>query len=68
MFALRTTILTFDSLGSPHPKAVNILTAYLCMEAQDKLQMANTSKAVGKTASVSRDSLLRRPLYSKFRV
>ncbi|KAF8916981.1 hypothetical protein CPB85DRAFT_231712 [Mucidula mucida] len=47
-----TTILTFDSLGSPHPKAVNILTAYLCMEAQDKLQMANTSKAVGKTASV----------------
>ncbi|KAF9021077.1 hypothetical protein BDZ89DRAFT_1201013 [Hymenopellis radicata] len=47
-----TTILTLDSLGSPHPKAVNILAAYLCMEAQDKLQMANTSKAVGKSASV----------------
>ncbi|KAJ3717113.1 hypothetical protein C8R42DRAFT_587771 [Lentinula raphanica] len=49
----RTTIFTLDSLGSKHPRAVNILKQYLIAEAEDKKQLQNTNPALGRTLSVS---------------
>ncbi|KAJ3838081.1 hypothetical protein F5878DRAFT_562963 [Lentinula raphanica] len=48
----KTTIFTLDSLGSKHPRAVNILKQYLIAEAEDKKQLQNTNPALGRTLSV----------------
>lgn len=48
----RTHIFIFDSLGGRHPQAINKLSAYLKMEAQDKKNIVNASNAIGKLAMV----------------
>jgi len=53
----RTYIFTFDSLGLRRPRAVERLSAYLKMEAQDKKKVINASSAEGRSASVSSFSL-----------
>lgn len=45
-------IFIFDSLGSRHIQAVNVLTGYLQMEAKDKKGLDETTRAVGKEAMV----------------
>ncbi|KAF8635846.1 hypothetical protein AX15_000039 [Amanita polypyramis BW_CC] len=48
----RTYIFTLDSLGSRHYQAAKQLNRYLKMEAEDKLNVSNTSDAIGRTAAV----------------
>ncbi|KAJ4482276.1 hypothetical protein J3R30DRAFT_3681499 [Lentinula aciculospora] len=45
-------IFTLDSLGNKHPKVINILGKYLQLEAVDKKQLHNTSKALGRNLPV----------------
>ncbi|KAJ7677452.1 hypothetical protein B0H17DRAFT_1079208 [Mycena rosella] len=50
----RTYVFTLDSLGTRHPKVVNVLGQYLQFEAQEKkgIPMDMSSKPVGKMALV----------------
>ncbi|KAJ3789207.1 hypothetical protein GGU10DRAFT_305668 [Lentinula aff. detonsa] len=47
-----TMIFTLDSLGNKHPRVISTLSRYLQLEAQDKKQLHNTSKALGKPLPV----------------
>lgn len=48
----RTYIFTMDSLGLPHPEVIRLLEQYLSLEAQDKCNVSEIKKCVGKMAVV----------------
>ncbi|TCD69028.1 hypothetical protein EIP91_009091 [Steccherinum ochraceum] len=50
--AQRPFVFTFDSLGSKHPKAANVLSEYLAMEAKDKKGIEQTTSPKSRTALV----------------
>ncbi|KAF8630950.1 hypothetical protein AX17_005306 [Amanita inopinata Kibby_2008] len=49
---LKTHIFTLDSLGTRHPQALRQLTRYLKLEAKDKLNVEETTDALGRMALV----------------
>lgn len=49
---VRTYILTLDSLGNRHPRAINVLRYYLAQEAKGKKGFKEVRDAIGKQVHV----------------
>jgi hypothetical protein len=59
----RTYIFTFDSLGGRHPQAINKLSAYLKLEANDKKKVENTGNIGSKSVPVGSQSFFQIHLF-----